>query len=94
MTKVKQEIERIELSLKNAQESNNNKDTTEEEVLNKNKKYYKENKASLQAKYKAKVSCPLCQKSVSKGSLNYHLKKSKLCMSAQELNKRVKELHK
>jgi hypothetical protein len=53
------------------------------------KKYYETNKDQLQAKAKAKVQCPLCDKIVTKASLNAHLK-SNLCSKSQKL--KIKQL--
>lgn len=47
-------------------------------------KYYEANKEKLRQKAKAKVSCPLCDRIVSKASLNSHLK-TNLCSKYQEL---------
>lgn len=56
----------------------------------KNKKYYEENKEKLQEKYKARVHCPLCNSEVSHGSLNAHMK-SKLCAKRFEIRKKLRE---
>jgi hypothetical protein len=53
------------------------------------KKYYEINKEQLQAKAKAKVACPLCDKTINKASLNTHLK-SKSCSKRQQI--KIKQL--
>ena len=53
------------------------------------KKYYKTNKEQLQAKAKAKVMCPLCDKTINKASLNTHLK-SNSCSKGQQI--KIKQL--
>jgi hypothetical protein len=54
------------------------------------KKYYEINKEQLQAKAKAKVVCPLCDKIMCKGSLNTHLIKSNSCSKRQQI--KIKQL--
>lgn len=44
--------------------------------------YYEANKEQLREKAKAKVSCPLCDRIISKASLNSHLK-TNLCTKGQ-----------
>jgi hypothetical protein len=58
------------------------------ELQEKNKKYYQENKEKLQEKYKSRVTCPLCNSEVAKGSLNAHMK-SKLCEKRFEIRKKL-----
>ncbi len=64
----------------------NTEENPKTEVENPPKKYhtlyYEANKEQLKEKAKAKVPCPLCDKIVSKASLNSHLK-SNLCSKGQ-----------
>ena len=46
--------------------------------------YYEANKEQLRQKARAKVSCPLCDKIISKASLTSHLK-STLCLKGQHI---------
>jgi len=59
----------------------------------KNKKYYIQNKETLQQKYKAKIQCPLCDRFVCKGSLNTHFK-GYLCQKGQNLKIQISNLNK
>lgn len=58
----------------------------------KNKEYYSKNKLVLQQKYKSKVLCPLCDKEVSKSSLNNHMK-SKLCAKGFKVKMLLKRVN-
>ncbi len=51
--------------------------------------YYEANKEHLREKAKEKIPCPLCDKVVSRGSLNSHLK-SNLCSKGQAI--KVKQI--
>ena len=62
-------------------------------IMMKNKQYYAENKEDLQQKYKAKVQCQLCDRSVCKGSLNTHYR-GYLCKKAQNLKIQILKLNK
>jgi hypothetical protein len=48
------------------------------------KMYYEKNKEQLQAKAKAKISCPLCDRIIAKASLCSHYK-SKTCVKGQNI---------
>lgn len=56
------------------------------------RQYYIDNKEILQQKYKSRVKCPLCDKEVSKASLNAHLK-SQLCVKGQEIKRKLKTIN-
>lgn len=55
-----------------------------------NEDYYKDNKQILQLKYKQRVCCPLCNKSLSKARLSGHIK-DRICIRKKE---RLEELMK
>ena len=78
----------VEMEIMDFSQKDYCQECNEEELTNYNKTYYKKNKQILQAKYKSRVACPLCDKDVAKSSLSLHMK-TKLCEKNQKIKLKV-----